>query len=106
MAFCLLTHHFGKKQRYGKIGTLGYVPFATIAYKLIRKRGCVKRSSYPTRNYVKLATATVKPRTVPVRFAVRYLDWTEIPEDLTPKKSSRAVNRAIVDLNTGRDDEM
>ncbi|VBB27992.1 unnamed protein product [Acanthocheilonema viteae] len=41
----------------------------------------------------------------PVRFAVRSLGWTEIPEeDLTPEKSSRAVNRAIVDLSTGRND--
>uniref|UniRef100_A0AAF5Q3C5 Uncharacterized protein n=1 Tax=Wuchereria bancrofti TaxID=6293 RepID=A0AAF5Q3C5_WUCBA len=41
----------------------------------------------------------------PVRFAVRCLGWTEIPEeDLTPEKSSRAVNRAIVDLSTGRND--
>ncbi|MCP9257180.1 Amyloid beta A4 protein-binding family B member 2 [Dirofilaria immitis] len=41
----------------------------------------------------------------PIRFAVRSLGWTEIPEeDLTPEKSSRAVNRAIVDLSTGRND--
>lgn len=41
----------------------------------------------------------------PVRFAVRSLGWTEIPEeDLTPEKSSRAVNKAIVDLSTGRND--
>uniref|UniRef100_A0AAF5PYZ3 Uncharacterized protein n=1 Tax=Wuchereria bancrofti TaxID=6293 RepID=A0AAF5PYZ3_WUCBA len=91
MAFCLLTHHFGKKQRYGKIGTLGYV-YLTDCYEDTR------------------ATIVAHPVGIvffaPVRFAVRYLDWTEIPEDLTPKKSSRAVNRAIVDLNTGRDDEM
>ncbi|VDM16696.1 unnamed protein product [Wuchereria bancrofti] len=56
MALCLLTYHpfHGKKQRYGEIGTLR-LPFATIAYKLIHKRGCVKRNSYPTHNYVKLA---------------------------------------------------
>uniref|UniRef100_A0A914UQ88 PID domain-containing protein n=1 Tax=Plectus sambesii TaxID=2011161 RepID=A0A914UQ88_9BILA len=41
----------------------------------------------------------------PVRFAVRSLGWTEIAEEeLTPEKSSRAVNRAIVDLSTGRND--
>uniref|UniRef100_A0A915Q762 PID domain-containing protein n=1 Tax=Setaria digitata TaxID=48799 RepID=A0A915Q762_9BILA len=41
----------------------------------------------------------------PVRFAVRSLGWTEIPEeDLTTEKSSRAVNKAIVDLSTGRND--
>lgn len=41
----------------------------------------------------------------PIRFAVRSLGWTEIAEeDLTPERSSRAVNRAIVDLSTGRND--
>ena len=41
----------------------------------------------------------------PVRFAVRSLGWTEIAEDdLTPERSSRAVNKAIVDLSTGRND--
>lgn len=40
----------------------------------------------------------------PVRFAVRSLGWVEISEDeLTAEKSSRAVNRAIVDL-TGSSD--
>ncbi|KHN87199.1 Amyloid beta A4 precursor protein-binding family B member 2 [Toxocara canis] len=42
---------------------------------------------------------------LPVRFAVRSLGWTEIAEeDLTAEKSSRAVNKAIVDLSTGRND--
>jgi amyloid beta (A4) precursor protein-binding family B protein 2 (Fe65-like) len=41
----------------------------------------------------------------PVRFAVRSLGWTEIAEEeLTPERSSKAVNRAIVDLSTGRND--
>ncbi|KAJ1374349.1 Protein Fe65 [Parelaphostrongylus tenuis] len=41
----------------------------------------------------------------PIRFAVRSLGWTEIAEeDLTAERSSRAVNRAIVDLSTGRND--
>lgn len=40
----------------------------------------------------------------PVRFAVRSLGWTDISEDeLTAEKSSRAVNRAIVDLTTRSD---
>uniref|UniRef100_A0A0N5AZA8 WW domain-containing protein n=1 Tax=Syphacia muris TaxID=451379 RepID=A0A0N5AZA8_9BILA len=44
---------------------------------------------------------------MPVRFAVRSLGWTEIPEeDLTAERSSRAVNKAIVDLSTGRNDIM
>lgn len=43
----------------------------------------------------------------PVRFAIRSLGWTEIAEeDLTTEKSSRAVNKAIVDLSTGRNDIM
>ncbi|TKR67682.1 hypothetical protein L596_023796 [Steinernema carpocapsae] len=38
----------------------------------------------------------------PVRFAVRSLGWTEISEeDLTAERSSRAVNRAIIDLAGG-----
>uniref|UniRef100_A0A1I7Z1R3 WW domain-containing protein n=1 Tax=Steinernema glaseri TaxID=37863 RepID=A0A1I7Z1R3_9BILA len=38
----------------------------------------------------------------PVRFAVRSLGWTEIAEEeLTAERSSRAVNRAIVDLAGG-----
>lgn len=41
----------------------------------------------------------------PIRFAVRSLGWTEIAEeDLTAERSSRAVNKAIVDLSTGRND--
>ncbi|CAD6188554.1 unnamed protein product [Caenorhabditis auriculariae] len=43
----------------------------------------------------------------PIRFAVRSLGWTEVAEEeLTAEKSSRAVNRAIVDLSTGRNDLM
>ncbi|VDP07144.1 unnamed protein product [Soboliphyme baturini] len=42
-----------------------------------------------------------------VRFAVRSLGWTEIAEEnLTPERSSRAVNQAIMDLSTGRNDFM
>uniref|UniRef100_A0AC35TT60 PID domain-containing protein n=1 Tax=Rhabditophanes sp. KR3021 TaxID=114890 RepID=A0AC35TT60_9BILA len=38
----------------------------------------------------------------PLRFAVRSLGWTEIgEEDLTSEKSSKAVNRAIVELSNG-----
>ncbi|CAJ0578886.1 unnamed protein product, partial [Mesorhabditis spiculigera] len=41
----------------------------------------------------------------PIRFAVRSLGWTEIQEEeLTAERSSRAVNRAIVDLSSGRKD--
>lgn len=35
------------------------------------------------------------------------MGWTEIPEeDLTQERSSRAVNKAIVNLSTGRNDFM
>ncbi|XP_037069820.1 protein Fe65 homolog isoform X2 [Pollicipes pollicipes] len=40
-----------------------------------------------------------------VRFAVRSLGWVEIAEpDLTPDRSSKAVNKCIVDLSLGRND--
>ena len=41
----------------------------------------------------------------PIRFAVRSLGWVCIDEqDLTPARSSRAVNKCIVDLSLGRND--
>ena len=41
----------------------------------------------------------------PIRFAVRSLGWVRIAEeDLTPERSSRAVNKCIVDLSLGRND--
>ncbi|CAL1263612.1 unnamed protein product [Larinioides sclopetarius] len=41
----------------------------------------------------------------PIRFAVRSLGWVEIAEtDLTPERSSKAVNKCIVDLSIGRND--
>ncbi|XP_041358562.1 protein Fe65 homolog isoform X2 [Gigantopelta aegis] len=41
----------------------------------------------------------------PVRFAVQSLGWVSIAEeDLTPERSSKAVNRCIVDLSLGRND--
>ncbi|GBP84675.1 Protein Fe65 homolog [Eumeta japonica] len=40
-----------------------------------------------------------------VRFFVRSLGWVEIAEgELTPERSSRAVNKCIVDLSLGRND--
>ncbi|CAG0879085.1 unnamed protein product [Darwinula stevensoni] len=40
-----------------------------------------------------------------VRFSVRSLGWVEISEeDLTPERSSKAVNKCIVDLSLGRND--
>ena len=40
-----------------------------------------------------------------VRFSVRSLGWVRIAEeDLTPERSSRAVNKCIVDLTLGRND--
>lgn len=41
----------------------------------------------------------------PIRFAVRSLGWVEISEeDLTPERSSKAVNKCIVDLSLGKND--
>ncbi|KAL5011526.1 hypothetical protein ScPMuIL_010077 [Solemya velum] len=41
----------------------------------------------------------------PIRFAVQSLGWVGIAEeDLTPERSSRAVNKCIVDLSLGRND--
>ena len=40
-----------------------------------------------------------------MRFAVRSLGWVRIAEeDLTPERSSKAVNKCIVDLSLGRND--
>ncbi|XP_061716831.1 protein Fe65 homolog isoform X1 [Cydia pomonella] len=56
-----------------------------------------KRRSFPARPEPDSARA--------VRFFVRSLGWVEISEaDLTPERSSRAVNKCIVDLSLGRND--
>ncbi|XP_034938067.1 protein Fe65 homolog isoform X1 [Chelonus insularis] len=58
----------------------------------------LKRRSFPAR-------ADSEGRDKPIRFAVRSLGWTEIAEeDLTPERSSKAVNKCIVDLSLGRND--
>ncbi|XP_066589988.1 protein Fe65 homolog isoform X2 [Prorops nasuta] len=58
----------------------------------------LKRRSYPART-------DSEGRDKPIRFAVRSLGWTEIAEeDLTPERSSKAVNKCIVDLSLGRND--
>ncbi|KAL4702227.1 hypothetical protein ACJJTC_012484, partial [Scirpophaga incertulas] len=55
-----------------------------------------KRRSFPARP---------EPDGRAVRFFVRSLGWVEISEaDLTPERSSRAVNKCIVDLSLGRND--
>lgn len=59
---------------------------------------CDRRRSYPAR-----AEGECKDRVI--RFAVRSLGWVEIAEeDLTPERSSKAVNKCIVDLSLGRND--
>ncbi|XP_013194980.2 protein Fe65 homolog isoform X3 [Amyelois transitella] len=56
-----------------------------------------KRRSFPARPEPDSVRA--------VRFFVRSLGWVEISEaDLTPERSSRAVNKCIVDLSLGRND--
>jgi amyloid beta A4 precursor protein-binding family B member 2 len=40
-----------------------------------------------------------------IRFAVRSLGWMEVSEeDLTPDRSSKAVNKCIMELSSGRND--
>jgi amyloid beta A4 precursor protein-binding family B member 2 len=40
-----------------------------------------------------------------IRFAVKSLGWMEVSEeDLTPSKSSKAVNKCIIELSSGRND--
>ncbi|XP_065158070.1 protein Fe65 homolog [Atheta coriaria] len=57
-----------------------------------------KRRSYPAR-------PEPESKDRPIRFAVRSLGWVEIAEeDLTPERSSKAVNKCIVDLSLGRND--
>lgn len=57
-----------------------------------------RRRSYPSKPDIE-----VKGR--PIRFAVRSLGWVEISEeDLTPERSSKAVNKCIVDLSLGKND--
>lgn len=64
---------------------MSYVPF-------------YRRRSYPAR-------AEPESKERPIRFAVRSLGWVEIAEeDLTPERSSKAVNKCIVDLSLGRND--
>lgn len=59
-------------------------------------KNCCRRRSYP----LKSDTADR-----PIRFAVRSMGWVEIAEeDLTPERSSKAVNKCIVDLSLGRND--
>ncbi|XP_020709801.2 protein Fe65 homolog isoform X1 [Athalia rosae] len=58
----------------------------------------LKRRSYPAR-------VDTEGRDRAIRFAVRSLGWVEISEDdLTPERSSKAVNKCIVDLSLGRND--
>lgn len=55
----------------------------------------IRRRSYPARNE--------KDKEKPIRFAVRSLGWVDISEiDLTPERSSKAVNRCIVELSFGK----
>lgn len=61
----------------------------------------LRRRSYP----VAVSSEGLKDRSKAIRFSVRSLGWVEIAEeDLTPERSSKAVNRCIVDLSLGRND--
>lgn len=60
------------------------------------------RSTFPEKQ---LASSLDKNSEKVVRFAVRSLGWVKIAEeDLTPERSSKAVNKCIVDLSLGRND--
>ncbi|KAG8229819.1 hypothetical protein J437_LFUL008187, partial [Ladona fulva] len=71
-----------------------------------------KRRSYPARSEPEplciggsSSSNSIASRERPIRFAVRSLGWVEIAEeDLTPERSSKAVNKCIVDLSLGRND--
>ena len=57
-----------------------------------------RRRSYPAQH-------DHEPHEKSIRFAVMSLGWVEISEsDLTPERSSKAVNKCIVDLSLGRND--
>ncbi|BFZ14760.1 hypothetical protein BsWGS_17799 [Bradybaena similaris] len=59
-------------------------------------------STFPEKH---LASSLDKNSEKAVRFAVRSLGWVKIAEeDLTPERSSKAVNKCIVDLSLGRND--
>lgn len=65
---------------------------------MFRRVICFRRRSYPSK-----PDQEIKER--PIRFAVRSLGWVEIAEeDLTPERSSKAVNKCIVDLSLGKND--
>lgn len=69
-----------------------------MLYILIKINIFNRRRSYPAR-------PEPESKERPIRFAVRSLGWVEIAEeDLTPERSSKAVNKCIVDLSLGRND--
>ncbi|CAJ0942615.1 unnamed protein product, partial [Mesorhabditis belari] len=75
------------------------------AFKQTTTKRRVERDEESDGETQETAVQQQAPRGKPIRFAVRSLGWTEIAEEeLTAERSSRAVNRAIVDLSTGRKD--
>ncbi|XP_071445584.1 amyloid beta precursor protein binding family B member 2-like isoform X3 [Hetaerina americana] len=77
-----------------------------------REEMAFKRRSFPARSEPEpvciggsSSSNSIASRERPIRFAVRSLGWVEIAEeDLTPERSSKAVNKCIVDLSLGRND--
>lgn len=64
-------------------------------YLHAQKQKSLRRRSYPLKSEAEK----------PIRFAVRSLGWVEIAEeDLTPERSSKAVNKCILDLSFGKND--
>lgn len=69
--------------------------FFSIPPEFIEIFRLYRRRSYPLKHEVDK----------PIRFAVRSLGWVEIAEeDLTPERSSKAVNKCILDLSFGKND--
>ncbi|XP_054260441.1 protein Fe65 homolog isoform X2 [Macrosteles quadrilineatus] len=89
---------------YQQTGVVSLVTRSNTSYALedldTRKKEdlAFKRRSYPAR-------PEPDSKDKVIRFAVRSLGWVEIAEeDLTPERSSKAVNKCIVDLSLGRND--
>lgn len=90
-------------------GFVPVVPRSTTSFTLsdlesvrAKEERAFKRRSYPVSLAEPKAPANKTPA---IRFSVRSLGWVEIAEeDLTPERSSKAVNRCIVDLSLGRND--
>ena len=84
-----------------------YYHAKTIFRHIKSKISFLRKSSKQKEEQQRAASNTKEggASSAPIRFAVRSLGWVEIAEeDLTPERSSKAVNKCIVDLSLGRND--